>query len=126
MRGFLLFLVAVLLSIVFLPLGGVYSLVRLWIRANFKTWIKRVGQYFLIIAISIDQMGNVIMQELFNDVLIRKSGIRFGNKDETISSLLGKNQQAGTLTFIGKGLNGLLHLLEKDHSIKAIEEDEGN
>ncbi len=119
-----MFLVAVLLSIVFLPLGGAYSLVRLWIRANFKTWIKRVGQYFLIIAISIDQMGNVIMQELFNDVLIKKSGVRFGNEDETISSVLGKNQQEGTLTFIGKGLNGLLHLLEKDHSIKAIEEDE--
>ncbi len=126
MRGFLLFLVAVLLSIVFLPLGGVYSLVRLWIKANFKTWIKRVGQYFLVIAISIDQMGNVIMQELFNDVLIKNSGVRFGNEDETISSVLGKNQQAGTLTLIGKGLNGLLHLLEKDHSIKAIEEDEGN
>ncbi len=126
MRGFLLFLVAVLLSIVFLPLGGAYCLVRLWIRANFKTWMKRVGQYFLVIAISIDQMGNVIMQELFNDVLIKKSGIRFGNEDETISSVLGKNQQAGTLTFMGKGLNGLLHLLEKDHSIKAIEEDEGN
>ncbi len=83
-----------------------------------------MGQYFLIIAISIDQMGNVIMQELFNDILIKKAGCQFGNEDETISSVLGKNQQSETLTLIGRALNRALNWLDKGHSMKAIQVDE--
>ncbi len=124
MKGMMLFMVSIILAVIFIPLGIMYSMIRLWVKANFKMWIIRVGQYFLVIAISIDQMGNVIMQELFNDVLIKNNGVRFGNEDETISSVLVKNQQLATLTLIGRSLNGLLNLLEKGHSVKAIEEDE--
>ena len=124
MRGIILFIIAALLAVLFMPLGFLYSLIRLWVKANFKTWFKRVEQYFLIIAISIDQTGNVIMQELFNDILIKKGGYLFGNEDETISSVLGKNQQRTTLTLIGRMLNRILHFLEKDHSVMAIEADE--
>ncbi|MCF6349253.1 MAG: hypothetical protein L3J20_13320 [Flavobacteriaceae bacterium] len=43
--------------------------------------------------LSIDQMGNVAMQDLFNDIFTIKNGYQFGNEDETISSVLGKNER---------------------------------
>jgi hypothetical protein len=60
---------------------------------------------------------------LFNDILIKKGGHKFGNPDETISSVLGKNFLKGKLSLMGKGLNWILNLIEKDHSIKAIEHE---
>ncbi len=124
MKGIILFIVSVVLAIIFLPIGMLYSIVRLWIKANFKTWFNRIGQYFFVITISIEQTGNVIMQELFNDILTKKDGYSFGHEDETISSVLGKDQQRGTLTFVGRMLNGLLHLMDNNHSINSIEADE--
>jgi 8-oxo-dGTP diphosphatase len=41
--------------------------------------------------------------------------------DETISSVLGKNKKANTLSKIGKGLDWILDILDKNHSIKSIE-----
>lgn len=125
MKGILLAIVAVLLSVLLMPLGILYSMTRLWVKANFRTWFKHVNQYFYIIAISIDQMGNVIMQELFNDLLIKRGGNLFGHEDETISSVLGKNYQSNNLRLLGKGLNWFLNLFEENHSVNSIEEDEG-
>ncbi len=121
MKGLLLFIVALILAIVFLPLGILYALIVLWSRANFKTWIKRIGDYFFVLAIAIDQMGNVIMMELFNDIMITKNGYQFGKEDETISSVLGKNQLKGTLKGSGKLLNRLLNKLDPNHSVNSIE-----
>lgn len=85
-----------------------------------------IAQYFREVAVGIDQLGNVICADLFNITLIKlkKGGYEFGNPDETISGVLGKNQLLETLSFTGKCLNSLLSLIEKDHSIRAIEKDE--
>lgn len=48
---------------------------------------------------------------------------KFGNIDETVSSVLGKNQNLGTLTKSGKWLNRLLSKFDPNHSIDAIEID---
>jgi len=85
-----------------------------------------ISQYLREVALSIDQLGNVICSDLFDITLINKNGYKFGNPDETISGVIGKNQKLKTLTFIGKGLNKILNIIEKDHSINAIEEDEKN
>ena len=71
----------------------------------------------------LDQCGNVVGQHIFNNVLIVTNGYKFGNVDETISSVIGKNQQTETLTIIGKILNWILNKIEKDHSIKSIEKN---
>jgi hypothetical protein len=76
------------------------------------------------IAVSIDQTGNVFCKELFNDALIYPKGHRFGNEDETISSVLGKNKLSNTLTWAGKLLDRILNVFEKDHSVISIEHDE--
>lgn len=85
-----------------------------------------VAQYFRQVAVSIDQLGNVVCADLFNTVLIKKGGYKFGNPDETISSALGKNQRLDKLTKVGKILNWILSKIEKDHSLISIEEDETN
>ncbi len=122
--NFLLLLVSAILSLVFGCLGFVYSALILPFRDSLRTLNKRLGSYFLQIALSIDQMGNVIMQHLFNDIMITKQGYKFGKVDETISSVLGKNQIRGTLKGVGKWLNWLLNKLDNNHSVNSIEADE--
>ena len=85
-----------------------------------------VSQYLRDVAYGIDQLGNVVCADLLNLTLIKykKGGYRFGNPDETISSVLGKNYKLGTLTLIGKILDNILNLIDKNHSVNSIEDDE--
>ncbi len=76
------------------------------------------------IALGIDQLGNVVCARLFNFFLITKEGYQFGNEDETISSVLGKNKKQNTLRFLGKLLDLILDQIDRNHSIKSIEADE--
>lgn len=61
---------------------------------NFKT--KKIKTYlsesFLLIALSIDRLGNVIAKDLFNVYFLKNENCyKFGNTKETISSAAGKN-----------------------------------
>lgn len=103
------------LFMIFAPLGILYQVIT-----NF--W--GVGKYFFDIAICIDQSGNVVCRKLLDAIMIKKGGHRFGSPDETISSVIGKNHESNTLTWCGWCLYKLLNKIEKDHSEKAIEEDE--
>lgn len=111
--GFLLSVIAFILLLILAPIGIVLSL------------LKQPKNYFLRIAISLDQLGNVICAEPMNSLFLKDwSENKFGSPDETISSVLGKNQVAETLTNKGKILVHLLHVIDNNHSIKSIEEDE--
>lgn len=72
-------------------------------------------------ATSIDVLGNVVCSELFNQVLINKNGYKFGNRKETISSCIGKNKRADTLTKIGLILSAILDFIDKNHSLDSID-----
>ena len=82
-----------------------------------------LGEYLLEIAISIDQLGNVVMQHLFNKLWISKAGYKFGNGDETISSFIGKNLKAGTLSRFGKLISQILDTIDTNHSLNSIDYD---
>ena len=82
------------------------------------------NKYFKDIALSLDQLGNVICQHLFNICLIKKTGYKFGNPDETISSVLGKNYVNKTLTKVGYLLSLMLHKVDKNHVINSIDNTE--
>lgn len=113
--GFILVLIAlIILCIIGIPIilfGTIISL------------IKHEGNlYYKNIAISIDQFGNVLCQYLFNLILITKNGYKFGNIDETISSVLGKNYKLHTLTILGYFLSvKILNSLDKNHIEKSID-----
>jgi len=112
----LVLLAEILKMLSWFPMFG-YGLIR---SRNTKLW-------FLNLAISKDQYGNVLGMYLFNDLLIIKQAKhRFGHPDETISSVLGKNKRENTLTKLGAILSNVLDFLDHNHSIKSIEEDERN
>lgn len=70
--------------------------------------MKEVKQYFWNLLISIDQLGNALLA---------------GNPDETLSSRMGKAVRDGRC--IGcYWICRFLHVLDKNHCQKSIEDDE--
>ena len=114
-------MLALLLSTILLPIGFIYSSFKLWYKVKFKTWFKKLEEYLFVVAISIDQLGNVVCQELFNDLLITKEGIKFGDLDLTISTILGLNEKKGTLSCLGMYLVQILNLLDPGHTKNSKE-----
>ena len=81
--------------------------------------VKRLGAYFKTIAIAVDQLGNVVMSNLLNDILIKDYGYKFGDEDETISKVLGVNKANNTLLKTGKIVSSILNKIDKNHVEKA-------
>lgn len=115
MIGFILFLVSSIIKWCLAPFSYVYGVVKSLTKCQFN-------EYNLNLAIAKDQYGNAICRYLFNDLLIKKDGYKFGNVDETISSCIGKNKVKGTLTRTGKVLDFILDKFEPNHSILSIDE----
>ncbi len=115
--GALLFLIALVLIVITGPLGFVYGIFH----SLFKKGFKGVGEFLLKIAISVDQLGNVLMQHLLNTLWMQPGGYKFGNRDETISSALGRNKKLGTLTWQGKLIDKILDIIDPNHSLNSID-----
>ena len=111
MRGFILLLVALILSFLILPIGFTFQVVFSLFRA--------IDLYLFRIAKSLDQHGNTVCEELFNQLLIKKKDIPFGDMDRTISYVLAQNR--GNLTFLGKGLAWLLEAIDEDHLDESLD-----
>ena len=118
LKSFSLFCIAIVLLIFTTPIGFFYALLR----QLFLGKLKSISVYFLELAISIDNTGNVMMQYLLNDLLLikRQETYYFGNKKETISSVIGKNSLTNTLSPLGKALNAFLNWIDKGHSLNSI------
>ena len=110
-RYLLLLISAILISAILLPICFVFTLI-----------FKGRANFLFKTAISIDQLGNVVGARLFNIALIKSNGWQFGDPDETISSVLGKNKRLGLLKPLGRALDRLLDKIDKGHSINSIEE----
>jgi hypothetical protein len=118
LMSFLLFCVALLLVITTAPIGFVYALIR----QTCSSKAKSLNVYFIEVALVLDEVGNVTMQHLLNDILLLNDvqTYYFGNKNETISSVIGKNSITNTLSPLGRTLNSFLNFLDKDHSLNSI------
>ena len=119
--SFLLFLIAIFLLSVTAPIGFIFALLQ----KLFTRKIQSLRDYLLEVALVLDQAGNVIMQHFLNAVLLKKlpNAYLFGNKKETISSVIGKNSQTNSLTSAGQLLNGFLNAIDKNHTLNSIEEN---
>ena len=115
--GILLYIVAIIL---FIPLSVINFFVVLW---NYGIKWKTVNGFFYETAVDIDRFGNRNFRTLWNAILKKKDGYKFGNINETISSALGKNKVKGTLTYTGKVLCVILDFLDENHCIKSINND---
>ena len=121
--GFILFIIAQLTTPVFNIVGFLFANIMF-------VSLEDANQYYGNLAYSKDQHSNVVMQKLFNLIMLKKNEgtepYKYGNPDETISSVFGKNERRGTLTRFGRFWNRFLDRIEEDHSTKSIEEDETN
>ena len=117
LRNVLLLVVAILLVVLLSPLAVLAKIVFVIRRREIDSeWFRRL-------ALSLDQFGNVLADDLFNWLLIHDDNTApFGDEDETVSSVLGKNHLSDNLTVTGKALRRLLHKLDPNHSIKSIED----
>lgn len=114
--GIILTIVAFVLVAIVAPFGILYGTIV-------SLCQKKTSEYFKQIAIALDEFGNVSCSYLFDSILIKKNGYRFGNRKETISSVLGKNFTKGTLTRTGKLISMVLNRIEKDHVQISIDEN---
>jgi len=112
MINLVLLLLAILLFLIFGTIGFVYSIV--W------RMMRSASVYFWQIAIAIDELGNTICQDLFNNTMRAKGGHKFGNSDETISHVLGKLKKENKLLPLGKALAWILNKIEDNHVEDAV------
>ncbi len=117
-KSFLLFCIAMVLFFITAPVGFLYAVIR----QTFSKSVHSLSVYFLELALALDNAGNVLMQHVLNDTLLIKNQntYLFGNKMETISSVIGKNLLSNTLSPTGLALNAFLHWIDKDHSLNSI------
>ena len=117
-KSFLLFCIAMILFFITAPFGFLYAVIR---QSCIKS-VNLLSVYFLELALALDNAGNVLMQHVLNDLLLIKNDktYLFGNKMETISSVIGKNLVTHTLSPMGLALNAFLHWIDKDHSLNSI------
>lgn len=82
------------------------------------------NQYNQNLAVSLDQYGNGLCRYIFSYIFVKEGGYRFGNIDETISSVLGKNKKMNMLTSLGEALAYVLDLLDPNHVEDSIDNTE--
>ncbi len=128
-KSLVLLVVSVALACVMLPLGILWTLVEIGVRFLFPHW-KSAGEKSLgylssiirSIAIGLDQIGNSVCRDMMNRLLITSGGYSFGRIQETISSVLGKNEKSWTLTRIGRAIVAVLDWIDKDHCKESIQD----
>lgn len=127
-KSLVLFWIAGALSVVLLPLGTLWTIgeiiVRIFTSEQKKSAFAK-SIWFLTatlhsLALGLDQIGNAVCRDMFNRLLIEEDGYKFGKVQETISSVLGKNQMLDTLSLWGWILVSILELFEEDHCLKSI------
>ncbi len=114
-----LLLVALVLAILFFPIGVLVTILNAIREGSVSKIAGYLSKSLLSISLSLDTMGNTICRDLLNGWLRKQPGYEFGNYTETISRVLGKNEQTGTLTDAGRGLANLLNFIDKGHTERA-------
>jgi len=142
LTNILLFTVSIILILIFSTIGILTSIIQI-------LFYKASTKYFRDCAVTIDVLGNIICQHLFNAILIKEdSKNKFGKLKETISSTVGKNILTSQSTlykvyyifkirnvkfltfgifwysdlkFLGNILANILDKLDKNHCLKSID-----
>ncbi len=115
--GVALFLISIILFILTASFGLVYGILY----SLYKKGLRGISEYLLKIAISVDQLGNVLMQHLLNLLWLKKGAYKFGNRDETISSAIGRNKKLGLLSGFGRLIDNVLDKIDPNHSLNSID-----
>jgi len=115
-----LILLAIIIFLLLLVPGILWQIFSYLKKKETSTYLNDV---LFSIAQCIDQLGNVVFQELFNDILITPNGYKFGSSFHTISFVIGMNKQLNTLTKTGIILYNILDKIQPNHCEIAVEQN---
>lgn len=118
MRNLLFFIAAKTFFPIFILMGIVYSMKDILTIAFWKTLSDKTYKSATLIS----QLGNVWMKEILNDVCITSEGTPYGDEDDSISDITGRNLRDKKLTKTGIGLAKFLDILGENHVLESIDE----
>lgn len=118
--GLLLFIVAFILTGFLTAISFIITPIYYIITLKWRSGTKQLNKWFLNLALSIDQFGNVSCSTTLKILLTKKGAHSFGNEDDTVSYCLGRAKYQDKLTVLGKIIVKLLHTLEANHVEKAV------
>jgi hypothetical protein len=121
MQGISLLIVAIVFTAFFAILSFIFDPIYYLIRLKWQSGLNHLGDWFKKLAISIDQFGNASAATMLNFMLRKKGGIDFGDEDDTISYVIGRNYYHNSLTIFGKMIRLILHLIDRNHVEKAVD-----
>lgn len=121
----LLLVLALVLFVIVTPCALVW---KIWATVKYENRkardiLKGVSKFFIEIAASYDQLGNAVFGGFFNWLFLQDKELRyvFGDKDETISEVLGWNAKLKALNKRGKWFVKLLDKLDTNHCERAMQ-----
>jgi hypothetical protein len=122
MLGIFLFLVALVSTTFFTIISIIVSVISYLVRLKFYGAYKSIGKYFYQMALSIDQFANVSLQHIFNRIMVQHKRYyhAFGNEDDTVSYVIARNYNRGTLSKFGEFWAWFLNTVDKNHLQKAV------
>ena len=118
------FILVILAKVLYLAVEPINFICVIFVKKKF-TW-KRLNGYFREEAVAIDRFGNSQYRSLFNTWFVKENGYKHGNINETISSVLGKNQRDDTLTKFGMLITKIIDRMDENHCLKSINENINN
>lgn len=121
MQGLSLFILAIVLNAIFFMISIIFDPIYYLITLKWQSGFNHLGDWFKKLAISIDQFGNASSATILNFLFRKKGGIDFGDEDDTISYVLGRNLYRGALTIPGRIICFILHLIDRNHVQKAVD-----
>ena len=115
------FILVILAKLLYLTVEPINFFYVIFVKKKFS-W-KRLNGYFRDEAVAIDRFGNYQYHSLFSTWFVKENGYKHGNINETISSVLGKNQRDETLTKFGMLITKILDRMDENHCKKSINEN---
>ena len=141
--GLLLFIISIILSFVLYSIAIPYTIIKFLIQFKLKITFKYIDRILFMVAYSIDKLGNVVLGEIMNDLLLKRrywadsdiepldseilievvnnqiKVVRFGNPNQTISTVLGHNKNIGNIKSSWMFIPNLLDFFDPNHCLKA-------
>lgn len=114
--GFILSFISIVLFVIVHPINAIVILIS---KIKSRAYPRVTDRYFFTAARDLDIYGNFAYQATWNTLLISKEGYLFGNRVETISSALGKNQIKNTLSIFGWIIVYILWIIDVKYWFKG-------
>lgn len=118
--GLALFILALVLTIPLTLLSFIVTPISYIIKFKWIQGLNDFGSYLRRLAVSVDQFGNGSCATMFQFILTKKGALKFGEIDDTVSYVLGRNKYKNKLTIFGKLIVFVLDVIDRDHVEKAI------